>query len=691
MRHESLSITSAITSCPWFSPLARRPNSIFRSTSSTSRLRQACARMSNVRRAISVIAATSCGVAIFSRNDPFGRDQRIVVGVVFEKELDDPRHEQHSARDPGIAFYERSGRHAAGHDFQRNHVCAAHDHLVVVVVFAAVEIVRRQTAQVEQPEDARGRLRGQPAFAGDLVAARAVAGRNLIGLRDDELGGLTRGPRRAPWSCRERSRFPYSFVPSIHWLRHPVRASLPPVAGKVPKPSIRSASSRARAGAVPTCFARIEQPANLGRVDQRGQRPISRQAGARAGCPARARALPTIPSMHCESLRAALGGRRPSARASIMTASVPANGPYVRKFCGDPAFVDPQTFDRSPRERDDLVGAEQRFGQNRAPVRAVVERALQKVRGGILPGTSRVAEQQPRERVDALAQDRIAFERHCRTADLLAAERLAHFAELRAAENANVGRKLRERRAQPGEAGEQQVVEFTRVGLRADLASLQAEAFEHVDARSRPNARTVEQVFVRSGGPDRAAQTLGRQVLENEAQIRIVDQQILRVNGEAVAERRRFGRLQVREPHADEVGVLCESSRRRQRSSSCKLSPIHASASRSRYVSTVSSMSIEVAPRCSFPPPILACDAKTRISAIRSWWISRSISSAASMSIAVRVLAHIGEFGRVDTSPYAACASASATQTARHSRRRFSSEKSERSSARPYLHENGEA
>ena len=147
MRHESLSITSAITSCPWFSPLARRPNSIFRSTSITSRLRQACARMSNVRRAISVIAATSCGAAIFSRNDPFGRDQRIVVGVVLEKELDDPRDEQHSARDPGIAFDERAGRDAAGHDFQRNHVCAADDHLVFVVVFAAVEVVRRQTAR----------------------------------------------------------------------------------------------------------------------------------------------------------------------------------------------------------------------------------------------------------------------------------------------------------------------------------------------------------------------------------------------------------------------------------------------------------------------------------------------------------------------------------------------------------------
>ena len=43
------------------------------------------------------------------------------------------------------------------------------------------------------------------------------------------------------------------------------------------------------------------------------------------------------------------------------------------------------------------------------------------------------------------------------------------------------------------------------------------------------------------------------------------------------------------------------------------------------------------------------------------------------------------------TSPCAHCASAKATHTARQSLRRLVSEKSERSSALPYLHENGEA
>ena len=63
MRHESLSITSASTSAPRCSPEARRPNSSFRSTSSVSCRRHACARISKVRRASSPMMPTSAGVA----------------------------------------------------------------------------------------------------------------------------------------------------------------------------------------------------------------------------------------------------------------------------------------------------------------------------------------------------------------------------------------------------------------------------------------------------------------------------------------------------------------------------------------------------------------------------------------------------------------------------------------------------
>jgi hypothetical protein len=127
-----------------------------------------------------------------ARDDLIGRNHRIVRRIVFEKELDDVRHEQGSARQTGIALGKRSGRYSAGDDFQRNHIGAPDDHLVVIVVLAAVEVVRGQTAEIEESEDARRRLCGQSALAGNLVTPRTVARGDLIGLRDDELMRLPR-------------------------------------------------------------------------------------------------------------------------------------------------------------------------------------------------------------------------------------------------------------------------------------------------------------------------------------------------------------------------------------------------------------------------------------------------------------------------------------------------------------------
>ena len=53
-------------------------------------------------RASSLIVPSSCGVAIPLRDDRVGLDQRIVVGVVLEKELDDARDEDRAARDAGL-------------------------------------------------------------------------------------------------------------------------------------------------------------------------------------------------------------------------------------------------------------------------------------------------------------------------------------------------------------------------------------------------------------------------------------------------------------------------------------------------------------------------------------------------------------------------------------------------------------
>ena len=137
-------------------------------------------------RASSLIAPSSCGVAMILRDDRFGLDQRIVVRIVLEEELDHARHEDRAARNARAAPHERAGRHAANHDLERNHLRAPHEHLVVVVVFAAADVVRRHAAQVQQPEDARGRLGGDAALAFDLVAPRAVAGGDRVHLLHDE-------------------------------------------------------------------------------------------------------------------------------------------------------------------------------------------------------------------------------------------------------------------------------------------------------------------------------------------------------------------------------------------------------------------------------------------------------------------------------------------------------------------------
>ncbi len=89
-------------------------------------------------------------------------------------------------------------------------------------------------------------------------------------------------------------------------------------------------------------------------------------------------------------------------------------------------------------------------------------------------------------------------------------------------------------------------------------------------------------------------------------QHRAVDQQILCVNRQAVTQRRRFGRLQVRVAHANEVGVALDLQLERAQQVVDSPATIWSSASRMRNVSTVSSMSIDVAPRWIFPPPTVA-------------------------------------------------------------------------------------
>ena len=240
------------------------------------------------------------------RDDLVGADHRIVRRVVFEEELDHPRHEQRPARQVGISSREGARRDAARDDFERDHVAAAHHHLVVVVVLAAAEIVRGQTAEVEQPEDAGRRLRRQPALPGDLMAPRSVAGRNAVGLRDDHLvrlsGVFVENLRLAArdlaalCSCEAHLGLTRERLEPVDAVGQQARA-------------LRGGSDEA-AGVEQRAESRPGPPARS------TARP--RTKDARAGCPRRERPLPTLAWTHGAGFRAGAAGprRRERPRAS---------------------------------------------------------------------------------------------------------------------------------------------------------------------------------------------------------------------------------------------------------------------------------------------------------------------------------------------------------------------------------------
>ena len=237
---------------------------------------------------------------------------------------------------------------------------------------------------------------------------------------------------------------------------------------------MRWTSLRARAGRIADVAARVEAFANFGGIDPaRDALVVGKQRRERVritGCERIVRPHRTLTDHFVQLLAvaAALGGLHEDRFRT-------GKGPVRAQVLDDAALVDAQPVDDFAREREDLVGAQQRFRENRAAVRAVVERALEEVRRRVLPRDVGVRREQPRERVDALGHHGIALERHRARADLLGAEGLGDLAETRAREDAHVERELRKRRAQTRERREQQIIQLARIGLRRDVARAEFE------------------------------------------------------------------------------------------------------------------------------------------------------------------------------------------------------------------------
>src|SRR5215203_2401503 len=86
-------------------------------------------------------------------HDPIRVDERVVIGVILEEELDHSRVESRAFRDV-IALQVRAGGDATHHHHERDHVAAADDHLVRG---RGIDEMSRDTGGAKKPENvARG-------------------------------------------------------------------------------------------------------------------------------------------------------------------------------------------------------------------------------------------------------------------------------------------------------------------------------------------------------------------------------------------------------------------------------------------------------------------------------------------------------------------------------------------------------
>ncbi|OPZ68321.1 MAG: hypothetical protein BWY81_00891 [Firmicutes bacterium ADurb.Bin467] len=202
------------------------------------------------------------------------------------------------------------------------------------------------------------------------------------------------------------------------------------------------------------------------------------------------------------------------------------------------------------------VGRQERLGQRKAAVRAVVERALEPLRRG---GHLRVLQKRhyvPGERADALGAHRVSLVGHRGRADLAGLERLLDLAER--LQEPQILRELVRALGDAGERREHAAVELAGVGLAGDVeALLEPELcgdplFELVDLL--PVAvEQLQKALLRAG---RAAISEQFQRLPREVDAFEVHQKVLHPERRALADRRQLRGLQVRVAERRERAVF---------------------------------------------------------------------------------------------------------------------------------------
>ncbi len=196
------------------------------------------------------------------------------------------------------------------------------------------------------------------------------------------------------------------------------------------------------------------------------------------------------------------------------------------------------------------IKREERLGDGEAAVRAVVERALEPLRGRGVVGVVGERHHEAREARGALAAHRVALVGHGARADLVALEGLVDLAQV--AEEPQVGGALVHGARGDGEAREHLCIGDARVGLRGERphalvgpAEVRREGLLELRDPLGPAAAEREVGGLRAGG---AAQSAQAEPLDARLDFRQRDREVLRPLRRSPADRDRLCGLVVREP-----------------------------------------------------------------------------------------------------------------------------------------------
>ena len=211
------------------------------------------------------------------------------------------------------------------------------------------------------------------------------------------------------------------------------------------------------------------------------------------------------------------------------------------------------------REHQDPVGGEKRFGNGEAAVGAVIERALEPLRGGRVPGVAFELDDEPGEARHALGAHRIALVGHGARPHLLALERLEHFALV--LQQPQVGGELGGGGGDPRQCRQHLRVLFARVRLAGDGEHAREPHFTPHQPVQLPDlvmiaVEQLEEARLCAGRPLDPAEL---QRLEAVQHLLGVEEKVLHPQRDPLADRRELRGLEVRVREAGHGAVAARS------------------------------------------------------------------------------------------------------------------------------------